>query len=61
MTVNISVCIGSNSDDNNDNDDHDDNDDNDVQVLDLATGDVKGVGETGELCFRGPQVVTRIQ
>ena len=27
-------------------------------MLDLATGDVKGVGETGELCFRGPQVVT---
>ena len=29
MTVNISVCIGSNSDDNNDNDDHDDNYDDD--------------------------------
>ena len=27
-------------------------------MLDLTTGDVKGVGETGELCFRGPQVVT---
>ena len=25
MTVNISVCIGSSSDDNNDNNDHDDN------------------------------------
>ena len=29
MTVNISVCIGSSSDDNNDNDDHDDKDDDD--------------------------------
>ena len=26
------------------------------QVLDLVTGEELGVGETGELCFQGPQV-----
>ena len=26
------------------------------QVLDLVTGEELGVGETGELCFKGPQV-----
>ena len=28
-----------------------------VQVLDLDTGAVLGAGQTGELCFAGPQVM----
>ena len=28
-----------------------------MKVLDLSTGEEKGVGETGELCFEGPQVM----
>ena len=28
-----------------------------MKVLDLATGEERGVGETGELCFEGPQVM----
>ena len=27
-----------------------------MKVLDLGTGEEKGAGETGELCFQGPQV-----
>merc|ERR1712025_1001018 len=28
-----------------------------MKVVDLVTGEEKGVGETGELCFQGPQVM----
>jgi len=28
-----------------------------MKVLDLATGEEKGAGQTGELCFQGPQVM----
>ena len=31
-----------------------------MKVVDLVTGEEKGVGETGELCFQGPQVNTRL-
>ena len=27
-----------------------------MKVLDLGTGEQMGAGETGELCFQGPQV-----
>ena len=27
-----------------------------MKVLDLGTGEEKGAGETGELCFQGPEV-----
>ena len=32
-----------------------------MRVLDLVTGEEKGAGERGELCFEGPQVMPGLQ